>query len=125
VDRIVRHQLLLLASSSRWPDYASPRCSPSDSTTQAGSIDGAEIIGYDPEREGYASQYFGSEGPTAYENRLTEQDGATVWEMQSEMTRFRGVFSEDGGIIDGHWQLLGGDAGWRPWMNITLTKQGG
>jgi hypothetical protein len=88
-------------------------------------VDGAEIIGYYPEREGYASQYFGSEGPTAYENRLTEQDGATVWEMQSETTRFRGVFSEDGGIIDGHWQLLGGDAGWRPWMNITLTKQGG
>jgi hypothetical protein len=88
-------------------------------------VDGAEIIGYDPEREGYASQYFGSEGLTAYENRLTEQGGATVWEMQSDTTRFRGVFSEDGGIIDGHWQLLGGDAGWRPWMNITLTKHGG
>jgi hypothetical protein len=35
------------------------------------------------------------------------------------------VFSQDRGIIDGRWQLLGGDAGWRPWMNITLTKQSG
>jgi hypothetical protein len=36
-------------------------------------VDGAEIIGFDPERGLYATQYFGSDGPTAYEAELEDQ----------------------------------------------------
>src|SRR5215208_5003587 len=37
---------------------------------------GAEIIGYDPDRGEYVTQYFGSDGPTAYEANLAQEDGA-------------------------------------------------
>ena len=30
------------------------------------TVEGAEIIGYDPERGAYVTQYFGSDGPAAY-----------------------------------------------------------
>src|SRR4029450_10717583 len=36
-------------------------------------VEGAEIIGHDPERNTYATQYFGSEGPTAYEASLAQE----------------------------------------------------
>jgi hypothetical protein len=83
-------------------------------------VEGAEIIGYDPERGAYVMQYFGSDGPAAYEASLGEEDGALVWRAQSKSDRFTGVFSDDGGRIDGHWELLEED--WRPWMDITLTR---
>ena len=84
-------------------------------------VEGAEIIGYDPARESYITQYFGSDGPTAYEADLREEAGTLVWEMRSETTRFVGTFSADGDTITGHWQLLDGSR-WRPWMDITLSS---
>ena len=86
-------------------------------------VEGAEIIGYDPARGSYITQYFGSDGPAAYEANLTEEDGVLVWGMQSEGDRFTGTFSPDGNTITGHWEQLDRDASWRPWMDITLTKQ--
>lgn len=88
-------------------------------------VEGAEIIGYVPERDYYATQYFGSDGPAAYEASIGEQDGALVWRMRSERDRFSGRFSDDGNTITGHWESLGDDSSWRPWMDITLTRQGG
>lgn len=44
-------------------------------------VEGAEIIGYDAERASYVTQYFGSDGPTAYEAALNEQEGDLVWSM--------------------------------------------
>jgi hypothetical protein len=44
--------------------------------------------------------------------------------MRSETTRFAGRLSVDGNTI-GDWQLLDDGSGWRPWMDITLTKQAG
>ncbi|MEN3285248.1 MAG: hypothetical protein V7607_6388 [Solirubrobacteraceae bacterium] len=87
-------------------------------------VEGAEIIGYDPERQIYLTQYFGSDGPTAYEATLNEEAGALVWRMRSEMTRFTGIFSDDGNTISGHWELLDDGSNWQPWMEITLTRQG-
>jgi hypothetical protein len=87
-------------------------------------VEGAEIIGYDPERGTYVTQYFGSDGPTAYEASLREESGALMWSMRSRTTRFTGVFSEDGNTITGHWELLDDGSNWQPWMDITLTKQG-
>jgi len=86
-------------------------------------VDGAEIIGYDPDRGTYVSQYFGSDGPTAYEASLTQESDGLVWRMHSKTTRFTGIFSRDGSVITGHWELLHDSGDWRPWMEITLTRQ--
>src|SRR5215217_1685398 len=55
-------------------------------------VEGAEIIGYDPARGSYVTQYFGSDGPAAYEAKLSEEDGTLLWAMRSESDRFTGTF---------------------------------
>jgi hypothetical protein len=84
---------------------------------------GAEIIGWDPARSAYITQYFGSDGPNAYEASLAEEDGALVWSMRSKSDRFRGVFSQDGNTITGQWEQLDSEQNWQPWMEITLTRR--
>ena len=86
------------------------------------TVEGAEIIGYDQELGKYSTQYFGSDGPAAYQADLRDEGGATVWEMQSDADRFRGSFSPDGNTITGHWEAVDDAGTWRPWMNITLTR---
>lgn len=86
-------------------------------------VEGAEIIGWDPSRGSYVTQYFGSDGPNAYEASLLEEDGALVWRMQSARDRFTGKFSDDGDTIAGHWEQLDDDGAWRPWMEITLVRE--
>jgi hypothetical protein len=85
-------------------------------------VEGAEIIGWDPARSAYITQYFGSDGSSAYEASLTEEQGALVWSMRSRVDRFTGRFSDDGSTITGHWEQLDDDENWRPWMEITLTR---
>jgi hypothetical protein len=94
-----------------------------DATVGETKVEGAEIIGYDPDRGHYVTLYFGTDGPTTYEADFTTADGAIVWEMRSAGSRFRGSFDADGGLITGHWELLAVGSEWRPWMDITLTKQ--
>jgi hypothetical protein len=86
-------------------------------------VEAAEIIGYDPARRTYITQYFGSDGPSTYEASFCHEYGALVWRMRSETERFTGMFSHDGNTIAGHWELLDDDAGWRPHMDIMLTKE--
>ena len=86
-------------------------------------VEGAEIIGYDPERSAYVTQYFGSDGPNSYEATLQDLDGTLVWTMSSGTDRFTGTFDDSRERITGRWEQLEGGAGWRPWMEITLTKQ--
>jgi hypothetical protein len=86
-------------------------------------VEGAEVIGYDPDRGAYVTQYFGSDGPTAYEASLTQESEGLTWRMRSKTTRFAGVFSDDASVITGHWELLPDSGEWQPWMDITLTKQ--
>jgi hypothetical protein len=85
-------------------------------------VEGAEIIGLNPTRDGYLTQYFGSDGPNAYEASLAEVGGALTWAMWSAADRFTGTFSEDGDTITGHWERLDDEGGWQPWMNVTLTR---
>jgi Protein of unknown function (DUF1579) len=85
-------------------------------------VEGAEIIGWDPARDAYVTQYFGSDGPAAFEATLTEEQGVLVWRMRSESMRFTGSFGDGGNEITGSWELLGDDDRWRPWMEITLTR---
>ena len=87
------------------------------------TVEGAEIIGYDPARATYVTQYFGSDGPNAYEASLAEEDGALVWRMRSRDDRFTGTFSDDGNTIIGHWESAAEDSSWRPWMELTLTRR--
>jgi Protein of unknown function (DUF1579) len=86
-------------------------------------VEGAEIIGYDPDRGAFTSLYFGTDGPTAYEARLGEQEGALAWTMRSPDIRFEGTFSADGNTITGQWEALDTDGSWKPSMDITLTKR--
>lgn len=94
-----------------------------DATIGETRVEGAEIIGFDPDRGHYATLYFGTGGPTAYEADLTETDGVLSWEMRSADSRFRGSFDAEGALITGHWELLIAGSEWRPWMDITLTRQ--
>ena len=86
-------------------------------------VEGAEIIGYDPPRWGYVTQYFGNDGANAYEASLVENDGALVWTMRSEKDRFTGTFDDERNMITGHWDALEDDSNWRPWMDITFTRE--
>jgi hypothetical protein len=95
-----------------------------DATVGESRVEGAEIIGFDPDRGHYATLYFGTDGPTAYEADLTETDGVLVWEMRSAGSRFCGSFDPEGGLIMGHWELMVAGSELRPWMDITLTRQG-
>jgi hypothetical protein len=86
-------------------------------------VEGAEIIGYDPARESYVTRYFGSDGANEYEASLGEDGDVLVWAMRSERDRFTGTFDDDRGLITGHWEALDDDSSWRPWMDITLTRE--
>jgi Protein of unknown function (DUF1579) len=85
-------------------------------------VEGAEIIGWDPARGSYITQYFGSDGPNGYEAGLADVDGALVWTMTSAEDRFTGTFSNDGNTITGHWEQLDDERNWHPWMDVTLTR---
>jgi lactoylglutathione lyase len=85
-------------------------------------VEGAEIIGYDPQRGCYSSQYFGSDGPTSYTATMEQVDGSWVWSMSSNQSRFGGTFSSDLAHITGHWELLADDGSWLPWVDIELAK---
>jgi hypothetical protein len=86
-------------------------------------VEGAEIIGYDPARGSYVTQYFGTDGPAAYEASLREDEAGLVWTMRSARDRFTGSFNDDLSVITGHWEALDDDSNWQPWMDITLTKE--
>jgi hypothetical protein len=58
-------------------------------------VEGAEIIGFDPARGSYVTQYFGSAGPNTYEASLSEEGGSLVWRMLSTNDRFIGTFNDE------------------------------
>jgi uncharacterized protein len=86
-------------------------------------VAGAEIIGWDPGHGCYVTQYFGTDGPSAYEATLADKGGRLEWSMHSDSNRFTGTFTDDGNAIAGHWEQLDEAKQWRPWMDITLTRQ--
>ena len=85
-------------------------------------VEGAEIIGWEPARGAYVTQYFGSDGPNAYEASLAVESGVLVWTMRSEVDRFTGRFSDDGNTLTGEWERRDDGTGWQPWMTVTLTR---
>jgi hypothetical protein len=87
------------------------------------NVEGAEIIGFDPARGRYVTPYFGTDGPKAYEASLVDHDGSLVWTMRGEKDRFTGTFDHERNVITGHWEDRDDDLTWRPWMEITLTRE--
>jgi hypothetical protein len=49
--------------------------------------------------------------------------GALVWAMRGERDRFTGIFDDAREVIAGRWEALDEDSSWRPWMDITLTRE--
>jgi hypothetical protein len=86
-------------------------------------VEGAEILGWDPDRKSYVTLYFGTDGPGSYQASLEEDGDTNVWRMRSESERFTGRFSPDGATIDGHWECTENGTDWVPWMDITLSKR--
>ena len=86
-------------------------------------VEGAELIGYDPARGSYVTQYFGSDGLNAYEAHLVDDGGALVWTMRSKRDRFKGTFNDARSVITGHWEALDKNTNWQPWMDITLVRE--
>jgi hypothetical protein len=64
-----------------------------------------------------------ADGLNAYEASLVEDNGTLVWTMHSTKDRFTDTFNDERNIITGHWDALDEDSTWRPWMDITLTRQ--
>jgi hypothetical protein len=87
------------------------------------NVEGAEIIGFDPARGRFVTQYFGTDGPNAYEASLVEDGGSLVWTMRSGTDRFTGTFDDERPVITGRWEAVHDDGSWQPWMEITLTRE--
>jgi hypothetical protein len=85
-------------------------------------VEGAEIIGWEPARGAYVTQYFGSDGPNAYEASLAVEGGVLRWAMRSEVDRFTGRFSDNENTLIGWWEQRDDENGWQPWMEVTLTR---
>jgi hypothetical protein len=85
-------------------------------------VEGAEIIGWDPEPGSYVTAYFGTDGPGSYRASFVDEDDSLVWRMWSGSERFTGRFNPDRTAIVGRWELKD-ETDWVPWMDITLTKK--
>jgi hypothetical protein len=81
--------------------------------------DGIAIIGPDPQREGgFLQHYFDSRG-VARTYKMTLEGGVwQLWRDEPDLSpldfaqRYTGTFSEDGGRIDGAWEIKQPDADW-------------
>ena len=90
--------------------------------------DGLAIIGVHSGGEGLLQHYFDSRGVArVYEMSL--DDG--VWELRREKPdfsplefkqRYRGTFSEDGGRIDGSWEIDHG-SGWEKDFDLSYVRR--
>jgi hypothetical protein len=88
-------------------------------------VEGAEIIGWDPDSQAYRTLYFGTDGPAAYEATLSDAEGVLVWTMRSRSDRFTGTFSDGGRRLKGYWEQRDDEGNWRRWMDVTLTRLDG
>jgi hypothetical protein len=89
-------------------------------------VEGAEIIGWDPDSHAYQTLYFGTDGSAAYEATLSSDEaGVLIWAMRGRSDRFTGTFSDDGRRIEGYWEQPDDEGNWRRWMDVTLTRLDG
>jgi Protein of unknown function (DUF1579) len=84
-----------------------------------GAGGGIEIIGYDPDRKSYRTQFFDSQGNTVSEE-LSFRDG--LWHWSGARVRCTGVFSEEGRVLTAHHERSDDGVTWTPSMEVTLTR---
>ena len=82
-------------------------------------VQGLEIIAPDSAGGGFVTHSFDSQGNAGtYKLRRADR----VWTLRADDHRATIESGEDGRVLNVHWQQLHG-AEWRPWMDLTLTKQ--
>ncbi len=82
-------------------------------------VKGLEVIGYDLATRRYCLRSFDHAGGFSVMH-MTEADG--LWTALGHTERSQVRFSADGKVMSGGWERLADDGAWRPWMEITLTK---
>lgn len=81
-----------------------------------------EIIGVDPETEGYISRSYDADGTTSdFTAELTDDQ----WRIAGRLQRFWGTFSDNYRTLTGRWQQRDDEMHeWQPLMSVTLRKEG-
>lgn len=79
-----------------------------------------EITGYDTRTGRFVLRSFDNHG--GFATSYGELRGRH-WTIVGDSERFAGRFSEDGERLTGSWEATQDGRTWRPWMDITLTKQ--
>ena len=81
-------------------------------------IQGIEIIGTDPQQNGYFTHSYDSLGKMEkYHADLNEN----IWKITGSSERFYGEFNTEKNRLSRNWELLK-DGRWNRWMEIKLTK---
>jgi len=84
-------------------------------------VGGIEVIGYDPERRAYRSEFFDSHG-SATTSELIERDG--VWTWCRLGTRTTMTFSDDGRTQSARHERTRDGTTWESSMEVTLRRIG-
>lgn len=91
-----------------------------DAQMPDGSVQGIEIIGYDPASATYSVHPYDSWGSATVMRAIADD---RTWTFISDQVRFRGQFSADGKVFSGLWERreeAGGE--WVPWMDVRLQR---
>lgn len=84
------------------------------------AVEGLEVIGYDAATQRYCMRSYDSAGSSSIMH-MSETDG--WWSALGHTERSRVRFESEGKVMRGGWERLSDDGNWRPWMEITLTKE--
>jgi Protein of unknown function (DUF1579) len=84
----------------------------------ADEVKAIEIISWDAERGAYTMHSFDSQGQATVMHASVSD---RTWRFEGEAMRFTGTIGDDGRTIAGTWEMRDGD-GWKPWMDVRLTK---
>jgi hypothetical protein len=87
---------------------------------------GVELIGYDTPRQAYFTPFFDNQGSAGFEE--LRADGNTwTWLGKNVgalfITGAWPLLSDDGGEFDARHEQSNDGEHWRPWMNVTLTRE--
>jgi hypothetical protein len=97
-----------------------------DSKVGHDTIKSLEIIGYDPQRQGYFATFFDSTGGFGTEELRLDGDtwtwrGSNV--MGAKEHRCIAVVSDDGNTVRARHEKSDDGENWALWMDVTLTKE--
>lgn len=82
-------------------------------------VQSLEVIALDPSGSGYTARSYDPDG--TFSDYSCELEGKS-WQIDGEVQRFRGEFSEDGSTLEGQWEQNDGKRNWLPLMTVRLRK---